>query len=122
MTPTKEGHYYWRLKAASPWYILHIEPDAHGNLVASVPEEYPIAERVDTMRGEWGIRIPSPARLEAMEEICSERPARLVVCGSGFDEYGTEIVCGHCGSKADEDGNVEHTDTCPWRRAQETQP
>ena len=87
--PTEPGHYYYRL------------PN-RGSLVMAERLVLSLAQG-----GEWGLRIPPPARLEALEELAARAPYRI-------DKERMRMACVWCG----EDVNEPHHHTCPWQRAQ----
>ncbi|MBU0847735.1 hypothetical protein KKH23_11155, partial [Patescibacteria group bacterium] len=68
---------------------------------------------------EWGPRIPSPERLEAMEQVCAAYP------WDDIDRKGNMCICRYCEVRWDryeeEPGHPtppDHDPACPWKRAQ----
>lgn len=99
--PTEPGHYYYRL----PSSLLVLKLPGPG-----CTDAYAMTERVVlsfAQGGEWGLRIPPPERLEALEELAARAPYRI-------DKERMRMACVWCG----EDVNEPHHHTCPWQRAQ----
>ena len=130
-TPTEPGWYWWRDSRAYPrgegtLYCVEVAR-VKGVLRVYEPARYgaPTRPEIEQMGGEWGPRIPSGPRLEAMRQLTLREP----VYGSDF---GYRDECIYCEGEPERylhhttpsgrriyKWRFKHAPGCPWLRAQE---
>jgi hypothetical protein len=132
--PTEAGWYWWTPGNVQAVYVpgvprcLHVY-ESDGVLMAAVPssgrfglagleDSYPV--EMVARAGEFGPRIPPPARLRAMEEMAQAFPLILLPT---FSAESNGNMCAYCHAiKSTTDavfgGDTWHAPTCCWLRAQ----
>jgi len=112
-TPTEPG-YYWAdvARIDGPiWRVLEVFRVGGALVWMTCDGRCRGVEVLDT----WGSRIPSSARLEAMEEMVLESP----ICAIEGD---AQPICHFCFGESPDGGvlrPLHHDAACPWPRAQE---
>ena len=131
-TPAEAGRYWCRLKGCADWFIARVlVVDGHlyvHHTEAGGPSAWASMIPLEDHNGavwyevEWGPRIPSPARLLALETILASD------CWVATDEGGFPFGCKLCAGRferipnergGESDVFAGHAPDCPWQRAQE---
>ena len=128
--PTEPGWYWWRESLDSPyWQIVWIQEVGGRPPFPELDVYFPLTggrQFLPDLKGEFGPRIPSPERLEAMEKVLAAMALNDACPRRGGP--GECIRCAFCGGIEEmlamipPKRHLRHAPGCPWVLAQEAKP